>query len=134
MAAQEITPRQKQESKEQEQTRSGRHYTPDVDIYEDANALWISADMPGVPQSSVTAELNENVLTLHGEVALAPYEGLQPLYTEYNVGNFVRRFTLRNGAEFDASGITATMSHGVLEIRLPKAERVKPRRITVTGG
>ena len=101
MTTQELTPKEKQELQEKEQTRPGRAFVPDVDIREDENALWLWADMPGVTQEQVEVELHDNVLRLEGRVSLQEYEGLKPVYTEYNVGNYLRRFTLTNGEHFD---------------------------------
>jgi HSP20 family molecular chaperone IbpA len=54
---------------------------------------------------------------------------LAPVYTEYNVGNYVRRFTLSR--DIDSDRIDAKMENGVLELDLPKAESAKPRRINI---
>jgi HSP20 family molecular chaperone IbpA len=132
MTTQELTPKEKQELSEKEQTRPGRHYVPEVDIFEDENGLWLRADLPGVDQQHVGVELRDDTLTLHGQVALTDYEGLSPVYTEYNVGHYLRRFTLADAASFDADKITARMSNGVLELHLPKAERAKSRRIPIS--
>lgn len=132
MTAQELTPKDKQEVQEPAKTRPGRYYVPEVDIFEDDQVLRLWADMPGVAQEKVSVALDDNVLTLEGEVSLEDYNGLVPVYTEYNVGHFSRRFTLPEAADIDRDKITATMSNGVLELRLPKAERAKPRRISVT--
>lgn len=134
MAEQELTAKEKQELKEKESTRPGRYFVPDVDIYEDEHSLWLRADMPGVAQSNVEVELHDDVLTLHGRVSLDAYEGLTPLYTEYNVGHYLRRFTLPDAAKFERDRITARMANGVLEVQLPKAERAKARRIPVSAG
>jgi len=120
----------KEEVQSEEQTRPGRYYVPDVDIREDKDALWLRADMPGVGQDGVEVSLENDVLTLEGAVAPQSYEGLTPLYTEYNVGSYVRRFTLPRG-RFDAERVEAKLKNGVLEVKLPKAEQVKPRRIPV---
>jgi len=130
--ANELTPKEKQELKTNEQTRPGRYYVPDVDIYEDDSGLWLWADMPGVEQDSVRVEIDEDVLTLQGEVSLRSYEGLKPLYSEYNVGHYLRRFNLPAGA-FDEDKIKARMTNGVLELELPKAEKAKPKRITINS-
>jgi HSP20 family protein len=132
MTTQELTPKEKQEVQEPTKTRPGRYFVPDVDIYEDDNTLWLWADMPGVAQDKVSVDLDENMLTMQGEVSLDDYKGLSPLYTEYNVGHFWRRFTLPHESEFDRARITARISDGVLELQIPKAERAKPRKITVT--
>ncbi len=133
MTDQELTPKEKQELKEQEQTRPGRYYVPEVEIFEDEEALYLSADMPGVDLESVDVELNDDVLTLQGRVSLKDYEGLRPIYTEYNVGHYLRRFTLSDASRFDRDAITARMVNGVLDIRLPRSEKTKPRRIAVTA-
>jgi HSP20 family protein len=133
MTDRELAPKEKQELKEQEQTRPGRYYVPEVEIFEDEQALYLSADMPGVDFESVEVELNDDVLTLQGRVSLSAYEGLRPLYTEYNVGHYLRRFTLSDGSRFDRDAITARVVNGVLDIRLPRSEKTKPRRISVTA-
>lgn len=133
MTTQELEPKTKQEVADKEGTRPGRTYVPDVDIREDEHALWLWADMPGVAREHVSVDLKDDVLTVRGDVSLADYQGLEPVYTEYNVGNFARRFTLANQGVFDCSAITARITDGVLEVRIPKAERAKPRRIDVTS-
>ena len=128
----ELTPKEKQELQEKEHTRPGRTFVPEVDIREDEHALWLWADMPGVSQDQVEVELHDNVLRLEGRVELRDYEGLTPLYTEYNVGNYLRRFTLSNAQHFDRERVSARLINGVLEVKLPKAEQAKPRRIPVS--
>jgi len=130
MAPQELTPKEKQElSTEQEKTRPGRYYVPEVDIYEFPDHLELSADMPGVSEKDVKVTLENGVLTLEGRVGATMYEGWSPLYTEYNVGNYFRQFSLHES--IDAAGIKATMRNGVLELILPKVEAAKPRKIEV---
>jgi HSP20 family protein len=129
MTPQEIAVRGKQEATREEPTRSGRAYVPDVDIYETPDALWLRADMPGVGEQSVQVNLADGVLTIAGQVAVEDYKNLSPVYTEYNIGNYVRRFSLTE--DIDTERIKARMTHGVLELELPKSERAKPRRIAV---
>ena len=133
MTTQELTPKDKQEVQEREQVRPGRTFVPDVDIREDDQALWLWADMPGVSPDEVEVEMHENVLRLEGRVALNDYSGLKPIYTEYNVGHYARRFTLANSHHFDRDQISARLVNGVLEVKLPKAEKAKPRRIAVSA-
>jgi HSP20 family protein len=133
MTEQELTPKEKQEVSEKEQTRPGRYFLPDTDIYEDEHNLWLAADMPGVDQSNVEVELDDNVLTLHGRVDLDGYAGLTPTYTEYNVGHYLRRFTLADASIFERNRINARMVNGVLEVQIPKAEKAKVRRIPVSA-
>ncbi len=133
MTAAEVAVKEKQELQQQEQTRPGRFYVPDVDIFEDEHNLWVWADMPGVEQPNVEVELDDNVLTLMGKVSLGDYRGLSPRHTEYNVGHYLRRFTLVDAANFDHERITARMVNGILQVQLPKAERAKLRRIPVNA-
>ena len=133
MVRQELTPKQKQEVKGQEQTRPGRFYVPAVDIWEDEDDLTVYADMPGVDPGKVSVELNADVLTVEGEVALADYEGLAPVYTEYNVGHFQRRFSIPDSRTYDRERIQARFREGVLEVMVPRSEASKPRRIAIAS-
>lgn len=128
--AQELTAQDKKELASNEQTRPGRTYVPDVDIYETRDSLWLWADMPGVDENSLEVRVADSVLFLEGRVALQEYDSLSPVYTEYNIGNYARRFTLSN--EIDLDRIKARMTNGVLELELPKAERAKPKQISVS--
>jgi HSP20 family protein len=129
MTQQELDVREKQETRD-ELTRAGRTYVPEVDIYETKEGLWLWADMPGVDENSLSLNLDNGVLTIEGQVDVKEYENVTPLYTEYNVGNYIRRFTLSN--DVDTDRIVARMQHGVLALEIPKAERAKPRRIAIT--
>ena len=132
MTPQELSVREKKELKPEESTRGGRSYVPDVDIYETADGLWLWADMPGVDESSIEINLVNGVLAIEGRVSLADYENVNPVYIEYNIGNWARRFTVSN--DVDTERIKAKMVNGVLEVELPKAERARPRKIEVTRG
>ena len=129
----EILTKEKQElAKPQEQTRPGRYYVPDVNIYEFDDSLKLWADMPGVKEKDVDVTLKDGVLTIVGRVGTDMYAGLRPIYTEYNVGNYYREFVLNEN--IDDSKIKATLSNGVLELELPKTEQAKPKRIEVRAG
>jgi HSP20 family molecular chaperone IbpA len=130
--AQELQPKEKQELKGAEHVRPGRYYVPDVDIREDKNGLKLWVDVPGADPGKVSVELEDNTLTIQAELSLNEYEELSPVYTEYNVGHFLRRFSVPQTAAIDANGISAKLVDGVLEVVLPKAEHAKPRRIAVT--
>jgi HSP20 family protein len=132
MTEQELTTKEKAVASG-ERTRPERYFVPDVDIRETDDALWLYADMPGVAGDGVRVDLHGDVLQVDGTVSARDYEGLTPVYTEYNVGNWVRRFTLADTHRLDASRVSARLANGVLEVRLPKAEREKARRIPVTG-
>lgn len=127
---QEVTTQEKKEVASNEQTRPGRTYIPNVDIYETPESLWLWADMPGVDENSLEVHVADGVLSLEGRVALQEYDSLSPVYTEYNVGNYARRFSLSD--TIDVERIKARMTNGVLELELPKAERAKPKQIAVS--
>jgi HSP20 family protein len=128
MTAHELTVRERQEVKD-EQTRPGRTYVPDVDIYETPESLWLAVDLPGVDETSVQVNLSNGVLSIDGQVSLKDYDELSPRYTEYGIGNFARRFSV--STEVDTARIAGRMRNGVLELELPKTERAKPRQIPI---
>ena len=126
----EIATKEKQQlAKPQEQTRPGRYFVPDVNIYEFDESLKLWADMPGVKEKDVNVTLKDGVLTIVGQVATDMYTGLRPMYTEYNVGNYYREFLLNE--DIDESKISAMLRNGVLELELPKKEKARPRQIEV---
>jgi HSP20 family protein len=132
MTEQEIAAKEKQQVQGQEKTRAGRFFLPEVDIEELSDSLKMWADMPGVKQSDVEVTLNNGVLTIVGTVSPEIYKDLKPVYTEYNVGNYFRRFELNE--DIDHQRIQAAMKDGVLELTLPKSERARPRQIEVKAG
>jgi len=131
MTSHELTPKDKQEVQGSEQVRPGRYYMPEVDIAEDTDGLWLRSDMPGVDSNTVSVDLEDGVLTIQGEVSLRSFEGLTPVYSEYRVGNFLRRFSMPQAYTYDAERIAAKLVDGVLEVRIPKAEQAKLRRVPV---
>ena len=128
----ELTVKDKQEVTREEPTRPGRTYQPDVDIYETPEGLHLWADMPGVDEKQLNIQLADGILTIEGGVSLDDYKDLSPVYTEYNVGNYMRRFAI--SSDIDPDGIKARVTNGVLELELPKSERAKPRQIKVSVG
>ena len=130
MSPQELQVQQKRElEKKQEATVPTRTFVPTTDIFETERALTLVVEMPGVDKSKVDVSVEDGVLTLQGHLDLSKYEGMQPIYTEYNIGLYRRSFTLSN--KIDQGRITAEMTDGVLTLVLPKAEEAKPRRIAI---
>lgn len=127
----EIQTRSKQ-AIEREHTREGWTFRPDVDILETADEYLVTADLPGVDENHVEVRLEEGVLSIDGTLAVEPEPKWTPLYAEYRLGGFHREFALSD--RIDAAKITAKMRDGVLELRLPKVERHRPRQIEVRGG
>jgi HSP20 family molecular chaperone IbpA len=130
---QDIQARDKREVKsDREQTIPGRVYSPNVDIFEDDQALTIVADMPGVPSENVTIDLRDDVLSLTGVPSASVPEHEDFLLKEYDTGKFFRQFTLSE--VIDQGSINANLSNGVLRVTLPKVGPAKPRRIEITEG
>jgi len=128
---QELQVQQKREvEKKQESTIPSRVFVPVADIFETDQALTVILEMPGVSKDSVDVSVETDVLTIEGRVDFSNYDGLQPLYTEYNVGNYARSFQLSSKIEQDR--ISAELKDGVMMLVLPKAEKAKPRKINVS--
>ena len=132
MTDQTLAVRNKQEVTGEETTRPGRNYQPDVDIYETRESLWLWADMPSVDGRQLSVNLADGMLTIEGGVGVDDYKDLEPAYTEYNVGNYLRRFTI--SSDIDVDRIRARVTNGVLDLELPKSERAKPRSIAINVG
>jgi len=118
----------KKEVKE-ERTVQGKFYTPLTDIVETEEALFVTMDMPGVQKENVNIDLDKDVLKVEGLIDSAPYIDAKPLYTEYNVGHYARRFNLSKIV--DQERIEANLNNGVLTLTLPKAPEAQPKQITV---
>jgi HSP20 family protein len=127
---QELQVQQKREvEKKPESTIPARRFLPVTDIFETSDALKVILEMPGVDKESVDVRVENDVLTIEGQVDFTKYQGLTPLYTEYNVGNYARSFEL--SSKIDQERIGAELKDGVITLILPKAEKAKPRKITV---
>ena len=130
---QELQVQEKREvEKEQEQTRPMRAFLPTADIFETEEALAVVLEMPGVDRNNIEVNVDNGVLTIEGRIDFNKYEGLQPVYSEYNIGPFRRSF--RISSQVDQDKIKAEMRDGVITLTLPKAEEAKPRRIEVRTG
>jgi HSP20 family protein len=131
MSPQELQVQQKREvEKKQESTAPARTFVPATDIYETEAALTIVMEMPGISKEDLDVSVEDDVLYVDGRVRFDKYEGLQPVYTEYNIGHYRRSFALTN--KVDQGKISAEMKDGVLTLVVPKAEEAKPRRIAVS--
>lgn len=130
MSPQELQVQQKRELEtKQEATVPARAFVPTTDIFEAEEALTVILEMPGVAKENVEISVESGVLSVVGRVDFSKYEGMQPVYTEYNVGNYRRSFSLSN--KIDQGRIAAEINDGVLTVTLPKAEEAKPRRIAI---
>jgi HSP20 family protein len=112
-----------------ETTRTQEQYVrPAVDIYETEEGLVVMADLPGATKESVALEVENDVLTIKSRAVHAlPAE---PIYREFELLSYYRQFQLSDTV--DDEKIEAEFKHGVLTLRIPRAERTKPRQIPVS--
>jgi len=102
---------------------------PPVDVIEDATGITLYADLPGVSREQLNLRVEADTLTIEGEVALTTPEGLQASHAEVSVPRYRRVFTLSK--ELDPEKIVAELAHGVLKLRIPKAEHAQPRKVQI---
>jgi HSP20 family protein len=106
------------------------NWLPAVDVWEAENELVLSFDLPGIPEDKIAVELDDNVLTVSGERERTQEHASERFYRfERRFGTFSRSVTLPAGVT--ESDITANYKDGVLEVRVPKPEEQKPKRIQV---
>ena len=128
---QELQVQQKREvESKEESTMPARLFLPQTDIFETGLALTLILEMPDVDKNSVDVKVENDVLSIEGRVDFSKYNGLQPLYTEYNVGHYARSFRLSSKIEQEA--ISAELVDGVMTLVLPKSEKAKARKIKVS--
>jgi HSP20 family protein len=110
-----------------------RRWMPAMDLLETDEDFVLRADLPGMSESDVNIELEDNVLTLSGERKAEHEEKREGFYrVERASGSFSRSLTLPKGV--DPEGVHASFDRGVLEVRIPKPEQRKPRKISITAG
>jgi len=118
---QEVQVQEKRElEKKQEGTIPGRVFVAVADIFETDQALTVVLEMPGVNKESVDVRVENDMLSVEGSVDFSNYAGLQPVYTEYNVGNYARTFQL--SSKIEQGSIRAELKDGVMTLILPKSE------------
>ena len=109
--------------------RSDAALMPPVDVIEDSTGITLRADLPGVPKDKLKLQVEAGTLTIEGEVSIPMPEGMEATYAEVGVPRFRRVFTLSK--ELDTGKVSAEFRHGVLSLRIPKAEHAQPRRIDI---
>jgi HSP20 family molecular chaperone IbpA len=113
----------------QEDTRTQEKFIPPlVDIYETEEGLTVLADLPGVKKEDMDLKVADNILTIQGRTSHVS-KGT-PLYKEFELVNFYRQFQVSE--EIDQAKINAALKHGVLHLKLPRAEKSKPKQVKVT--
>jgi HSP20 family protein len=100
-----------------------------IDAYRMGDEFVVHFDLPGVDPQSIDLTVEKNVLTVHAERQRADAEGVELLVAERPHGTFSRQLFL--GETLDADRIAANYGEGVLTLRIPIAERAKPRRVAI---
>ena len=110
-----------------------RRWVPAMDLVEQDGEFVLRADLPGVAEDAVNIELDDNVLTISGTRGSEHEERREGYYrVERASGSFSRSLTLPDGVDPDL--VRASFDRGVLEVRIPKPEQRKPRKVTITAG
>jgi HSP20 family protein len=116
---------------EQNHEPNRSRWYPAVDVLESKDAYLIRAELPGMKMEDIKVEVKDGTLTVSGETKKdKPAEGVEYRHVERVAAKFSRSFSLPETAKQD--GIEAGYKDGILEIRMPKAEKAKPRQIEVT--
>jgi HSP20 family protein len=112
---------------------AGRRWVPAMDLVETDDHFVLRADLPGLSDGDIELSLEDNVLTVSGERKAEHEERREGYYrVERATGSFSRSLTLPDGVDGDA--ISARFDKGVLEVRIPKPEQRKPRKLQITVG
>ncbi|HJV36052.1 Hsp20/alpha crystallin family protein [Geomonas sp.] len=129
MAANVTTHEQERTPQHREETRAPERFLkPAVNIMEDEGGLVLTADLPGASKQSLDIHLDKGVLTINAPVG-REMPG-RPVYSEFEWAPYYRQFQIPEGV--DQGAVKAEFNNGVLTLRLPKAEAVRPRRIEVS--
>ena len=105
-------------------------WLPAVDVWETEDELVLSFDLPGIAEDKIAVELDDNVLTVSGERDRTSEHSSERFYRfERRFGTFSRSVTLPAGV--NEQDIKADYTNGVLEVRVPKPEEQKPKRIQI---
>ena len=106
------------------------NWVPRSNVFETESEFIVELELPGIEPTAVDVELKEGSLEISGEKNLAEViEGQQILNAERRSGTFSRSFKF--STQLDADKISASFKYGVLSVRLPKSEKVLPRKIEV---
>jgi HSP20 family protein len=110
---------------------SAAKWYPPMDVLESKDGYLIRAELPGMNREDIKVEVNDGTLVLSGErKAEKPAEGVEYRHVERVAAKFWRSFSLPETAKQD--GIEATYKDGILEVRVPKTEKAKPRQIEIS--
>lgn len=125
LASRRSSPEQAEPVQQQRET-----VAPPVDVYENSDALLLVADVPGASPDGIDVQLEKGLLTIRAKRSDEP-AGV-PIAAEHRPRDYFRAFSVPQG--IDASKSDAQLNAGVLHLRLPKQESLKPRRVEVRQG
>jgi HSP20 family protein len=112
---------------------TARRWLPAMDLVETEEDFVLRVDLPGLTEQDVNIELEDSVLTVSGERKAEHEERKEGYYrVERASGSFSRSLTLPEGV--DAEAVRASFDRGVLEVRIPKPEQRKPRKVSISVG
>lgn len=102
---------------------------PAIDVFENEDGIVLRADLPGVSKDTLDVRVEGETLTIAGQVSLGEAKTLGSVYAEVRVANYRRELVLSR--DLDSARIDAVIKDGVLQVRVPKLEAARPRRIPV---
>jgi len=102
---------------------------PEADIFEDADGITVTLDLPGVASSGLDIHVDRQSLTINGESGIEVPPGVEPIHAEVRSRHYRRSFAL--STELATDRIEAELKDGVLTLHIPKRAEVKPRRVEV---
>lgn len=103
-----------------------------MDAFRDVDTFVVQVDLPGVSADTIDLTVEQNVLTIHAERKAPIAESAERVVAELSYGTFSRQLFL--GDTLDTDRLTADYDAGVLTIRIPIAEKAKPRKVEIGGG
>jgi len=111
--------------------RATQTWVPPLDVWETPSEVVYAFDLPGIPEDRISIEVKDDTLTLSAERERSEETSEEGFYRyERRYGSFARAVGLPQGVDQDE--ISAHYENGVLEIRVPKPDEQKPKRITLT--
>ena len=106
-------------------------YQPDIDLNETAEGWTFAVDMPGVKAGGIGIDLDNETLSIRGEVTPRQADDVRYIFREYGVGDYEAAIAV--GDSVDTERISADYANGVLTLHLPKSGAARPRRIEVSS-
>jgi len=102
---------------------------PLVAVYENENDYFLSVNLPGVKKENIQLKIEDNNLIIAGKIDTAETEKRKYLFAEMPIASYYRKFNLAD--TIDSAKVEANYENGVLLVKLPKTESIKPRVISI---